>query len=104
MMMSSEMKIDRPSAVDGSVGSKGGRSPSATFTGRALPALTATPAAAQPPRPALSPLYPRTCRSALREFQFLAPFRAPVTAYPTRLPEDDRRREAQVFRAFAHGP
>jgi hypothetical protein len=55
-MMSSMKKIDRPSAVDGPVGSEGGRSPSTLSTGQASPALTATPAAAQPPR--LGPLAP----------------------------------------------
>jgi hypothetical protein len=59
-MVSKMMKIDRPSAVDGPVGSEGGRSPSTLSTGQAPPALTATPAAtpaaAQPPR--LGPLAP----------------------------------------------
>jgi hypothetical protein len=55
-MVSNMMKIDRPSAVDGPVGSEGGRSPSTLSTGQAPPALTATPAAAQPPR--LGPLAP----------------------------------------------
>jgi hypothetical protein len=55
-MVSNMMKIDRPSAVDGPVGSEGGRSPSTLSTGQAPPALTATPATAQPPR--LGPLAP----------------------------------------------
>jgi hypothetical protein len=55
-MVSNMMKIDRPSAVDGPVGSEGGRSPSTLSTGQAPPALTAAPAAAQPPR--LGPLAP----------------------------------------------
>ena len=45
-MMSSMKKIDRPDAVDGPVGSEGGRSPSMLSTGQALPAPaapTATP-------------------------------------------------------------
>jgi hypothetical protein len=50
------MKIDRLSAVDGPVGSEGGRSPSTLSTVEAPPALPATPAAAQPPR--LGPLAP----------------------------------------------
>jgi hypothetical protein len=50
------MKIDRPSAVDGPVGSEGGRSPSTLSTVEASPALAATPPAAQPPR--LGPLAP----------------------------------------------
>jgi hypothetical protein len=55
-MVSNMMKIDRPSAVDGPVGSEGGRSPSTLSTGQAPPALPAAPAAAQPPR--LGPLAP----------------------------------------------
>jgi hypothetical protein len=66
-MVSSMMKIDRPSAVDGPVGSEGGCSPSTLSTGQAPPALTATPAAAQPPR--LGPLAPgqRWSRARKRE-------------------------------------
>jgi hypothetical protein len=56
MVSNMMMKIDRPSAVDGPVGSEGGRSPSTPSTGQAPPALTAAPAAAQPPR--LGPLAP----------------------------------------------
>jgi hypothetical protein len=55
------MKIDRPSAVDGPVGSEGGRSPSTLSTGQAPPALPATPAGAQPRR--LGPLAPGQRRS-----------------------------------------
>jgi hypothetical protein len=55
-MVSNMMKIDRPSAVDGPVGSEGGRSPSTLSTGQAPPALPATPPAAQPLR--LGPLAP----------------------------------------------
>jgi hypothetical protein len=55
-MVSDMMKIDRLSAVDGPVGSEGGRSPSMLSAGQAPPALTAAPAAAQPPR--LGPLAP----------------------------------------------
>jgi hypothetical protein len=55
-MVSNMMKIGRPSAVDGPVGSEGGLSPSTLSTGQAPPALTAAPAAAQPPR--LGPLAP----------------------------------------------
>jgi hypothetical protein len=42
-MVSKMMKIDRPSAVDGPVGSEGGRSLCTLSTGQAPPALTATP-------------------------------------------------------------
>jgi hypothetical protein len=42
--------------------------------------------------------------SSRRECSVTVPFPAPVTACPTRLPDGDRRREAQVSRAFAHGP
>jgi hypothetical protein len=55
-MVSNMMKIDRPSAVDGPVGSESGLSPSTLSTVEAPPALAATPAAAQPPR--LGPLAP----------------------------------------------
>ena len=53
-MMSSMMKIEENAAVDGPVGSEGGRSPSAPSTGEAptMPAMrpgtTATPATAPP--------------------------------------------------------
>jgi hypothetical protein len=57
------MKIDRLSAVDGPVGSEGGRSPSTLSTGQAPPTLTATPAAAQPPR--LGPLAPLSTNVSL---------------------------------------
>jgi hypothetical protein len=49
-MVSSMKKIDHPSSVDGPVVSEGGRSPSTLSTGQAPPALSAAPAAAQPPR------------------------------------------------------
>lgn len=48
-MMSSMKKIDCPSAVDGPVGSEGGRSPSTLSTGQVPPAPTVSRAAAQPP-------------------------------------------------------
>jgi hypothetical protein len=56
-MVSNMMKIDRPSAVDGPVGSEGGRSPSPLSTGQAPPAL---PAAVPPsePTPKVGPLAP----------------------------------------------
>jgi hypothetical protein len=54
--VSSTQKIDHPSSVDGPVGSEGGRSLCTRSTGQAPPALTATPAAAPPPR--LGPLAP----------------------------------------------
>jgi hypothetical protein len=57
------MKIDRLSAVDGPVGSEGGRSPSTLSTVEASPTLTATPAAAQPPR--LGPLAPLSTNVSL---------------------------------------
>jgi hypothetical protein len=57
------MKIDRLSAVDAPVGSEGGRRPSTLSTGQAPPTLTATPAAAQPPR--LGPLAPLSTNVSL---------------------------------------
>jgi transposase len=57
-MMSTMKQIEDPSAVDGPVGSEGGRSPSALSTGQApamVPGATATPATA-PPK--LGPLAP----------------------------------------------
>jgi hypothetical protein len=39
-----------------------------------------------------------------RECPMTVPFPAPVATYPTCLSDGDRRREAQVFCAFAHGP
>ncbi len=55
-MMSSMKKIDHPVAVDGPVGSEGGRSPSALSTGQALPAPAAAPTAM--PAPKVGPLAP----------------------------------------------
>jgi transposase len=55
-MMSSMKKIDHPLAVDEPVGSGGGRSPSALFTGQATPGLAASPAAG--PGPKAGPLPP----------------------------------------------
>jgi hypothetical protein len=49
-MMSSMKKIDYPSSVDRPVVSEGGRSLCTRSTGQAPAALTATPAAAPPPR------------------------------------------------------
>jgi hypothetical protein len=45
-MVSNMMKIDRPSAVDGPVGSEGGRSPSALSMGQAQPQPLTAPAIA----------------------------------------------------------
>jgi hypothetical protein len=55
-MMSSMKKIDRPSAVDGPVGSEGGRSPSTLSTGQALHAPAAAPTAMSMPK--VGPLAP----------------------------------------------
>ena len=54
--MSSMKQIDGTLAVDGPVGSEGGRSPSTLSTGRALPAAAAVPPALPPPT--LGPLAP----------------------------------------------
>ncbi len=60
-MMSSMKKIDRPSAVDGPVGSEGGRSPSTLSTGLVptmpamVPGATGTPATAPPKVGPLAP-------------------------------------------------
>ena len=43
MMKSNMNEIDRPDAVDGPVGSEGGRSPSTLSTGRAAPSAPGTP-------------------------------------------------------------
>ena len=43
MMKSNMNEIDRPDAVDGPVGSEGGRSPSTLSTGRAAPPATTRP-------------------------------------------------------------
>lgn len=60
-MMSSMKKIDEAAAVDGPVGSEGGRSPSALSTGQASPQPTTAPttaAAASVAPPKLGPLAP----------------------------------------------
>jgi hypothetical protein len=60
-MMSAMKQIEDPSAVDGPVGSEGGRSPSALSTGQApttpamVPGATATPAKAPPKVGPLAP-------------------------------------------------
>jgi hypothetical protein len=60
-MMSSMKQIEDPSAVDGPVGSEGGRSPSALSTGQApttpamVPGATGTPATALPKVGPLAP-------------------------------------------------
>lgn len=54
-MMASMKKIDRPDAVDGPVGSEGGRSPATLSTGQALPAPAAPTAT---PTPRIGPLAP----------------------------------------------
>lgn len=55
-MMSDMKQIDHPSAVDGPVGSAGGRSPSPLSTGQAPPAPAAAPIAV--PAPRIGPLAP----------------------------------------------
>ena len=55
-MMSNMKQIEDPLAVDGPVGSEGGRSPSALSTGQATPGLATTPPAT--PGPKVGPLAP----------------------------------------------
>jgi hypothetical protein len=55
-MMSSMRQIDHPGAVDGPVGSEGGRGPSTLSTGQAPPAPAAAPTAM--PAPKVGPLAP----------------------------------------------
>lgn len=55
-MMSSMKQIDQSAAVDGPVGSEGGRSPSTLSTGQAQPAAAAAPPAT--PAPTVGPLAP----------------------------------------------
>jgi transposase len=55
-MMSNMKQIDHSSAVDGPVGSAGGRSPSALPTGQATPGLATSPSVA--PEPKVGPLAP----------------------------------------------
>ena len=55
-MMSSMKKMDHSAAVDGPVGSEGGRGPSTPSTGQAPPAPAAAPTAV--PAPRIGPLAP----------------------------------------------
>ena len=55
-MMSSMKQINHPLVVDETVGSEGGRSPSALSTGEATPGLATSPSAA--PEPKVGPLAP----------------------------------------------
>jgi hypothetical protein len=56
MMMSSMKNMDHSAAVDGPVGSEGGRSPSTLSTGQVPPAPAAAPTAV--PAPRIGPLAP----------------------------------------------